>query len=322
MLYFFTLIESILILVILISTTFWLKHRGIIDDSTKPIFSKMTTDYALPALIFSSLCTKDINWVQLYPVFIMLGASIIVLIIAYFIGKFLRLSSKQLGVFIVLAGFGSSSSLGYPLIKEIFPNNVNAMTEALVIGELGACIPFFIIGVAIIIFFGGREEGKPTFGATLIPFLRSPIFLSLVFGVIFAFLDFPPENVVFSFVIRVLSIIGGTLIVFVAISVGLMIKPVRFRTILPLVLAVSVLKLIIDPGLAIAGSSLLAIPKIESEVLVIESAMPSGVVATVVADRYGCDGEFASIVVIITYLLALFTIPLMSLLDIYKATIM
>jgi len=39
--------------------------------------------------------------------------------------------------------------------------------------------------------------------------------------------------------------------------------------------------------------------------------MPSGAVATVVAYRYGCDGSFGSVLVIVTYILAMISVPLM-----------
>ncbi len=42
--------------------------------------------------------------------------------------------------------------------------------------------------------------------------------------------------------------------------------------------------------------------------------MPSGTVAAVLADRYGCDGATASALVVATYGLSLLTIPLIMLL--------
>jgi predicted permease len=41
--------------------------------------------------------------------------------------------------------------------------------------------------------------------------------------------------------------------------------------------------------------------------------MPSGTVAAVLADRYGCDGTIASALVIATCLLSIVTIPIIML---------
>jgi predicted permease len=48
----------------------------------------------------------------------------------------------------------------------------------------------------------------------------------------------------------------------------------------------------------------------ERQVSVILAAMPSGAIAAVIADRYGCDGKLAAAIVIGTYLLSLVTLPL------------
>lgn len=52
--------------------------------------------------------------------------------------------------------------------------------------------------------------------------------------------------------------------------------------------------------------------RITREVLVIESAVPSGAIAAVLAERYGCDGTLASTIVIISFLVSLVTLPVLS----------
>ncbi|MCF8234506.1 MAG: AEC family transporter [Bacteroidales bacterium] len=229
--HFYSLLESVMILVVLIGTTFWLKKRGVVNENLKGVFSKMTTDYALPALIFANLSTRELELNQLLPVVLMLGSILITMVFAYIGGKILKLSTDRLGVFIILAGFGSSSSLGYPLVKQVFPNSCDALADAMLIGELGACLPFFIIGVAVLIYFGKMNEGRPGLGATLLPFLRSPIFISMVLGLIASMVGLPRNYVVVDFVLKVFNLIGASLMVFVAISIGLMLKPVSFRSI-------------------------------------------------------------------------------------------
>jgi len=39
--------------------------------------------------------------------------------------------------------------------------------------------------------------------------------------------------------------------------------------------------------------------------------MPLGAVVSVIADRYGCDGAFATIIVIVTYIVSLVRLPVM-----------
>jgi len=127
-------------------------------------------------------------------------------------------------------------------------------------------------------------------------------------------LNIPLNNPIFGLIYRVLDIIGGSLVLFVAIAIGLMLKPIDTKALFPLILAVAAVKLVIEPALAFAFVNIITVPSIESEVLLIESAMPSGTVAVVIAYRYGCDGSIASVLVIATYGLSLFTIPIFAML--------
>ena len=58
-----------------------------------------------------------------------------------------------------------------------------------------------------------------------------------------------------------------------------------------------------------AGTSLL-----NQQILLLESSVPSGAVAAVLASRYGCDRSLAGWMVVGTYLVSLITIPLVFLL--------
>ena len=311
---FFNLLQSIIIIVALILVSLLLKMKSIITEDHKPLFGRLITDFALPALIFATLSRHAFNLDNLLPAGMMLGSKLACLMIAWLIGRSLHLERPQLGAFILVAGFGSSSTLGYSLISQTFPNNPNAMTDALIISELGAGIPIFTIGVAIAIFFGTHLSSSSQLRSGVMSFFTSPIFLSLVLGLAVSFLSIPLNNPIFALIYRVLDIIGGSLVLFVAITIGLMLKPIDSKTLLPLILAVAAVKLVIEPALAFAFVNIITVPSIESEVLLIESAMPSGTVAAVIAYRYGCDGSIASALVIATYVLSLFTIPIITML--------
>jgi len=95
----------------------------------------------------------------------------------------------------------------------------------------------------------------------------------------------------------------------VAITVGLMLRPIQVRSLLPVLGIVIALKLLLQPLLVFAGASAAGLTALYVEVLVIEAAIPSGAIAAVLASRYGCDGPLAAALVIGTYLVCLVTIP-------------
>ncbi|MDZ7796378.1 MAG: AEC family transporter [Candidatus Marinimicrobia bacterium] len=308
------LIQSLLLLVSLIACTLWLKRRGIVTAENRVIFSRLVTDFVLPALIIETFARHTFKFQDLFPALIMLVVSIICLSLAWGVGRLFRLNKPKLGAFILVSGFGSSASLGYALVQQMMGSDPRAVNVALIIGEFGATMPFFIIGVAIAVYFGGTATSAKNKWAASISFFKSPIFLSLIFGIVLSFLHLPETNPVVAFFYHLLNIIGGSLIFIVAIAIGLMLRPIPMKSLLPLILAVAMIKLIIQPLLAFAGAHYFGTPDFESSVLVIEAGMPSGTIAAVVGARYGLDGGLASAITIATYIISLITMPLIFLL--------
>lgn len=98
----------------------------------------------------------------------------------------------------------------------------------------------------------------------------------------------------------------------VAITVGLMLKPAKISDILKYVAVNLPLAIIIMPLLVFTLATLLHVPDLTREILVIEAAVPSGAVAAVLSERYGCDGALASMLVVVSFLASLITVPLLS----------
>ena len=97
------------------------------------------------------------------------------------------------------------------------------------------------------------------------------------------------------------------------IAIGLMLKPVTLKKFFPLLVLVVVMKMIVQPTLALFLPHTVGLPHITQQIILIESAMPSGAIAAVLADLYGCDGPLAAALVIATYLISIVTIPLLIL---------
>ena len=143
-------------------------------------------------------------------------------------------------------------------------------------------------------------------------FIRSPIFIAFILGLIVT--QIPPvvEAMNSEFAGTFFGYFRNGLEMMVAISVGLMLRPIQVREILPVLGIVFVLKMLLLPLLVFFGGGMAALPSLAIEVLVIEAAVPSGAVAAVIIDRYGCDGQVASPVVVATYIISLLTVPLIS----------
>jgi predicted permease len=309
-----TLVQSLAVLIALILCTFWLKRRQILTAEHRTIFSRLVTDFALPALIFETLARRPFEPQDLLPAFIMLMTSVVCLVLGWLVGRWFGLENPKLGALVLVSGFGSSASLGYALVQQMMGGNARALNDALIIGEFGSTMPFFVIGVPIAIYFGGADASGGNKWAPSMAFFKSPIFIAMVLGIGFSFVRVPDHNPVIACLRQVLNIIGGSLMLTVALSIGLMLRPVQVKSLLPLIFAVIALKLLVQPLLAFALAKHFGLPGDTRTVLVVECAMPSGLVATVVGARYGLDGAMASAITITTYFASVVTMPLILLL--------
>ncbi len=308
----YPLLKSITIFFILVVFIQMLKLKGVFNNSHQPVFNRLVTELALPVIIFSTLSVSSIKISQILSAGIMLASIIICCLIAYIICRALRLSYRVTGSMVMLAGFGSTSTLAYPLIKQTFAGNTEAMALGLMIGEFGVCIPFFTIGVIIAAYFGGRAEmKKPDVIPVIRDFFSSNIFIACMLGIIVSQIPAASAFMKIRFWTDFFGYFNNGLEILVAISIGLMLKPIKVRDILPLLIVIVLLKLFVQPLLVKGGAGAAGLSSLPSEILVIEAAMPSGAVAAVIADRYGCDGPLASTIVIATYLVSLLTIPLL-----------
>lgn len=307
-----SLIQSMAVIIGLILVVLLLRYKSVITIQQKPVFGRLVTDFTLPALIFTSLSRQPLAKDELLAVGAMMISLLVCMMLAWLVGRALKLESRTLGAFILVASFGSSSTLGYALVSQAFSGQPAILAEAVIISEIGVGILIFTVGVAVAMYFGRPEGSSLTSG--LKAFLISPIFIALILGLAIAQFNLTLTGPAATIAFRILDLIGESLPIFVALTIGLMLRPIPLRSLSYIIIAAAVIKLIAKPLIAFTIAETEFFPSMETEILLIETAMPSGTVAAVLADRYGCDGATASALVVATYGLSLLTIPLIMLL--------
>jgi predicted permease len=309
----YPLLRSVCIFFLLVILIQIFKHRGIFTTSHLPVFGRLITEFILPVTIFSTLAVGKIEISLLGAAGIYVFASLFTCLIAFVLCRLFHFSDAITGSIIILAGFGSTSTIAYPLIQQTYGITSEAMTNALIIGEFGSCIPFFTIGILILSYFGGKPgDEKPTLTQVLRTFSKTPVFYSLVAGLFVS--QIAPLSAVLTtdFFVDFFAYFNNGFELLVAITVGLMLRPIHVRDILRYIAIAVPLSIIFMPLIVYAGATLFQVPLITREILLIEAAVPSGALAAVMADRYGCDGSLASVIVIVSFLVSLVTIPGLS----------
>ena len=127
--------------------------------------------------------------------------------------------------------------------------------------------------------------------------------------VLFSVFHLPGADIYYDVFTEFFVVIQHAINLLVWIAVGLLLRPARLRTLLPFLGIVVLIHLILLPVLVFAGGYAAGLPAMERSVTVILAAMPSGAIAGVVADRYGCDGKLAAAIIVCTYLISLVILP-------------
>jgi predicted permease len=237
-------------------------------------------------------------------------AGVVSMIVTWIAGKLMRLKNETLGMLIITSTFGSSALIGYPLIQFAFPGNQVAMTDAILISELGVGVPIFTLCPIVASYYGSGGSGFSSMIKTLLNYLRSPIFISVIAGIVFS--NF--QNIVKSPILEPfwesLRMIQGTLTVLACLILGLQLKFTSIRRILPLFIVSSIIQIGLQPLFTSVGANLMNVDLVDKQVLILIAAMPSAVLGTVFATEYQCDAESASELVFMNIMVSLFAIPL------------
>jgi hypothetical protein len=289
----------------------FLKRWKILKQDDGPYFARLLTKVILPAVIFSQLSVHRVNSEQLLLVLSMFIAGCVSLALAWMAGRIINAPRPTIGALMITSAFGSSSLLGYPLVKYVFPDSPQAMTDVVLLSELGVGLPIFTICPLVAMHFGTSKMSMGAIWRTFLDYLRSPIFISVVLGVGASFLGIPVEHPSIAPFYQALGMINGALVFFASLILGLQLKVKSVRGILPLFLISVVVQIVLQPFMAIGCANIFNLGLEQKQVLVFICLMPSAVLGPVFATQYDSDGETAATLAFANIVSSAVLIPLM-----------
>jgi predicted permease len=302
--------ETIFAFALVVLLVVVLKKKNVVSAGDLKSYSKLMTKAILPAVIFLQLSQNPVNGYQFILVLIMFTAGLISMVITWTAGVLMRLRKETLGMLIITSTFGSSALIGYPLIQFAFPDNQVAMTDAILISELGVGVPIFTLCPIVASYYGSGGSGLNSMLKTLLDYVKSPIFISIIAGIVISHFQGIVNTPLLAPFWESLRMIQGTLTVMACLILGLQLKFSSVRKILPLFLVSSIIQMGIQPILAGFGADLMHVNLIDKQVLILIAAMPSAVLGTVFATQYNCDAESASELVFLNIMVSLVGIPI------------
>jgi len=287
-----------------------LRRRGIVPEQSGALFADLITRVSVPALIFHALAHATLTWRYMAMTGALVVTEAVMFVLAWMVAYALGLSRAQKGSFLLVSIFGSSALLGYALIAQLFPDNAGALAEGGVLSELGVGLPLFTAGVMIARYYGSGEANRLDALKRAGGFFRSPIFAAIVAGTLWSLWQLPVNGMLVTTLFHGVELAAGANTLLVALLVGVSLHPQGVGGVWSLAAASALMKLLLLPLLGIAVAGYFVEHAWQSEVLVLEAAMPSAMLSVAFAHRYGCDAALASRLVFLSLLLSLLTLPL------------
>lgn len=278
------IIVTILSITILIASGYFLKKIDLLSEKDVTPLNNLVMNLLMPCMIFSALYSADLNLIPKLGIlpFIILGSSLITGLISFIIlKKFLHFEDTKLWSILVTVMIANTAFMGYPINLGIFgdPGFLRA-----IFSDLGTLSIFIILSLILILKFGG----KPSVAVKKV--VLFPALWAVILGIALnAF------NVQIGPVLdNVISYLGQGAIPLIMISLGLSIHLKGLSNNISMVGFTSIMKLFIFPAIACILATLLPVSGLEHTVVIVEAAMPSGMLSLLLAVTYKLDYHLTS----------------------------
>lgn len=292
-----------LVLFIMMLVGVYCRKKGIFNDEANKRISSLVVNVANPALILSSSINQEavIEGMEFVKTFLLAwGMFAVVMVIAHFIPKIIRADVSEYGTYKTMTIFSNIGFMGFPVISALYGS------EALLYATM------FLIPFNVLIYTYGISvmKGEKT-GLQLRKIMNVGVISCAVALVIY--LTRLPIPVVVENAVDSISGLTAPLSMMV---IGDSLTKINLKKLFcnGRMLVFSAIKLILIPIVGVSLIKLLGLNPLLTGVCMIMLATPVGSMNAMLAQEYGGDYELASQGVTITTLLAVVTMPLVSML--------
>ncbi len=299
---FSAVVTTIIELGIVVFLGFFVAKTGYISHTFKDAISKLIVNLILPCLIITSITSKEYDPSLMVDLGLDLVISFFCVAILFITGiitsKIFKIPEPTATIHRLLSVLGNAIFIGYPVIVAMY-------------GEEGFfwIIPYWLVNdtflwtVGVFLFSKKEKNTKERLKK-----LVNPNTISFIIAIIMFILGIRLPSLINS----ALEDIGSLTIPLSMIFIGMALATVEIRKVFEKwwIFVLAPIKLIIMPLIFIFLFDFLPVKDIILGVIVIETALPSQTVLSIVAKEYDSDYEYAASSLFITTLLSMFTLPL------------
>lgn len=316
---FFTSIESVLTIVILIAVGYFLqKYKWFGPDFSKGI-SKLVVNVGLPCSIFTGILANltvgglgNLGVGLIFP----FGTVIVSYIIAFILMKVFKIRPERRGIFLNGVANANTIFVGMPLNIALFGE---ASIPYYLVCYISNTISTWVIGIIIMSATDPHKEpGKKSFNWKKV---LTPPLVGFIIGLIFLIFSIPVPD----FINSALKYLGAFVTPLALIYIGIMLynaglKNMRLDrdSILALVGRFVICPIIIIILIMIGtGAFGIVMPSIEKNSFIVQSATPMLAVLPILADQYHGDVKYATNITTISTVLFIVVVPVLMLITQY-----
>jgi len=279
-----------------------IRPGGLDADLTRRVLATVVFNLLLPALVLSVLWRTPIGLESLK--ISLFGAGIITAGVAltWLAAKLWRIERRRLGAAMLAVAFPNVTYMGLPVLEQAF----GPWSRSLVIQiDMFACLPLVLtLGVFIARHYGdGPGLGAESIRSSL---LKNPPLWAALLAVALNLGQAPLPPWIDAMLDKLSTAVIPLMLV--ALGLGLRWDSWRWRNV-PLSALALALRLAAIPWLGVGLGGLLGFSGDTLAGLVMEAGMPSMLLGVVYCDRYRLDTAFYAMIVALTTLAGLFSLP-------------
>ncbi|MDU2064149.1 MAG: AEC family transporter [Sporomusaceae bacterium] len=303
---FFQAITSLMTIVIMVSLGYFLTKGGWFRGESVPLVPRLVNYVALPTyMLWNLLSTFDKDhFIPLFSgIIVPILSMLLGFLVSILISKIINVPKNHQGTFRSAFFCSSSVFVGVPVNLALFGEK--SLPYVLVYFLANAFL-FWTIGNYSISLDGKQAPAKLISLASL-KRVCSPPFMGFSLAVLLILLDVHLPD----FLMNTCKYLGGMTTPLSMLFIGISMYGVK-RSQLKLskdIFFVLTGRFLISPFLVLFVASFFPIPELMKKVFVIQSALPAMTQTAVLAKVYEADSEYASILITLTTLLAVFAIP-------------
>lgn len=296
----FGLLNLILSFILIIALGFISKKIGLLEEKDINVINKVIIYFTLPALIFIAVLNSKPTLALFKIPVLSFFVAFLCGIIAFVVGKILKLKPKTFGAFLIAATIGNTGYIGFPLTQKIYGNE--NLIKAIFYDFFGTVVLILTVGVYIAEIYGEYKGKEGSLIKSLKEIFLFPSLWALVLGLGLKSLALP------SFLLSGLDSLASATIPLIMFSVGLSLRLEGIKEYKVLLFFLCLIKLVISPLTAFLFGQILQMSKDTLGVSVLEASMPTVILSLAIGTKYKLDLSFLPAAILVTTLLSIVTI--------------